>query len=120
MIWFLALLATAPADPPVEPPRAALTPPAAGTASAIRLRPDDRLHLLGGWLAAGSGYAAGVEAGLSEGDRRLAGGGLVLTAGLTKELFDAIVQRESFSVRDLAATALGGALFVGVSILAAR
>lgn len=82
------------------------------------LAADKPVHLLGGYLAAGAGYAAGIQVDWSRDDRRLGAIAAGAAAGIVKELWDAGVQSEPLSWKDLTAGAAGILLFVSVAAVA--
>lgn len=82
------------------------------------LAPDKAAHVFGGFWTAGVGYAAASALDGDSADRRTAAVAAGLAAGLAKEAFDAFVQHERASWRDLVADMAGVALLVAVTAVA--
>ncbi len=92
--------------------------PAFGQSTADRwLGSDKPVHALAAYVAAGSGYGAGIESGRGPAERRRAAIGVALAASLAKETFD-VAQGERWSWKDLGADAAGILLFVGLTLVA--
>jgi len=79
------------------------------------LAPDKALHFGGGYGAAAAGYALATGLDADVGRRNAAAVVSGAAAGLLKEAFDAGVQRERASWKDLAVDALGIAAFLSLA-----
>ena len=79
------------------------------------LAPDKAAHVFGGYWTAGGGYALAGRLDADRTDRRAAAVAAGAVAGIGKELFDLLVQKERFSWKDLVADAAGIALLVAVT-----
>lgn len=79
------------------------------------LAPDKPAHVFAGYWTAGAGWAATDRLGADGGERAAAALAAAVTAGLAKEAFDALVQGERFSWKDLAADMAGMALFLAAA-----
>jgi uncharacterized protein YfiM (DUF2279 family) len=82
------------------------------------IAPDKAAHVFAGFWTAGVGYAAASRLDAEAPERRAAAVAAGLTAGVAKEAFDALVQRERFSWKDLVADAAGILLLVAVTAAA--
>ena len=82
------------------------------------LAPDKAAHVFGGFWSAGAGYAVASALDADTTERRTAAVTAGLCAGLAKEAFDAFVQHERASWRDLVADMAGVALLVAVTAVA--
>lgn len=82
------------------------------------LGPDKPVHVLGAYTAAGGGYALGIARDGDAAERRRGALAAGLLAAIGKESFDALIQHEPFSWKDLAAGAVGAVLWVGLTTLA--
>jgi uncharacterized protein YfiM (DUF2279 family) len=82
------------------------------------LAPDKAAHVFGGYWTASAGYAAASRLDADSDERRGAAIAAGLLAGVAKEAFDALVQRERFSWKDLVADAAGILLLVAVTAAA--
>jgi VanZ family protein len=82
------------------------------------LAPDKAAHVFGGYWTASVGYAAASALDGDSADRRTAAVAAGLAAGLAKEAFDAFVQHERASWRDLVADVVGVVLLVAVTAAA--
>lgn len=78
--------------------------------------PDKAMHAFAGFWTAGAGYAAGAALDGGRGGRRASALVSGVAAGLAKEGFDAAVQGERFSWKDLVADAVGIAVLLGLVV----
>lgn len=92
-------------------------PCAAQTSEDAWLAPDKPVHAFAAGWTAGAGYAAALELDWDPADRRLAGIGAALAASIGKEARD-WTRGEPFSLKDLAADAIGIAAVVGLTAVA--
>ncbi len=112
LLTILALVAAIPAS--------GQKPPGTAPTATDWLASDKPVHVLAAYIAAGSGYAAGIETGWEPADRRRAAIATAVAASLAKEAFDVGVQGERWSWKDLGADAVGILLFVGLTLAAER
>jgi len=106
-------------EPVTATSRASLTAAHPDSLPADRwLAADKAAHVFGGYWAAGAGYVAASRLDADSGERRGAAVAAGLVAGVAKEAFDRLVQRERFSWKDLAADAAGVLLLVAVTAAA--
>ncbi|MBW3660566.1 MAG: hypothetical protein KY397_02915 [Gemmatimonadetes bacterium] len=112
--------AGSPAVPAKDPAPAVSVPMDAPTPSGVHRGPgaDEAAHVLGGFWAAGAGYAAATHVDLDSRDRPLVAVATAAAASLAKEAFDAWVQDERFSGADLLADALGAFAFLALVAVA--
>lgn len=82
------------------------------------LAPDKAAHVFAGFWTAGAGYATASALDADASERRATVVTAGLCAGLAKEAFDAFVQHERPSWRDLVADMVGVALLVAVTAVA--
>ncbi|MFN2383165.1 MAG: hypothetical protein ABR559_02755 [Gemmatimonadota bacterium] len=94
-------------DPPIEP-----------AAPDRWLGPDKPIHVFAGWWVGAAAYGAAAAADAEPAERRLAAAAASLAAGIAKETFDATVQGEPFSWKDLAADAAGLAALLAFTLAA--
>lgn len=92
-------------------------PCAAQTSEDAWLAPDKPVHAFAAGWTAGAGYAAALELDWDPADRRLAGISAALAASIGKEARD-WTRGEPFSLKDLAADAIGIAAVVGLTAVA--
>lgn len=77
---------------------------------------DKAMHVFAGFWTAGAGYATSAALGGDRGGRRASALAVGTAAGLAKEAFDAAVQGERFSWKDLVADAIGIGALLGLVV----